>query len=341
MEIELQRQRRCHRIQNFESCHRRTFASHLPQVILFLRHCLSDLDHCTRLPLDRFAVNFLFGRGPYAVFSVITILFFLLWQLFSQCFHKLMTCCPTDVKPVAADPTAPHAGVYGPNQSYYYVEPKAPAPINGRMLIIPDIFGFHHMTLHLLDKLASTLNIAVILPDFFNGKPWDISKLPPPDMNEFYAFLSTVDYEKLQPSIENSLKVVMEKSEAAHKDPARKKERETLKSGVTVTGFCWGAKVAARLAHEKQWVNGVGLIHPSFLTDSDAKLLKVPTVLVPSNEDTPLESIRALLQEQGVLKGYLYADDVHHGFCAARFQPEEKFVRRVDQTFALLANIAL
>jgi dienelactone hydrolase len=240
-----------------------------------------------------------------------------------------MTCCPTNVKPIAADPSFKGAGTFGPNQSYYYVEPASQTPLEGRILVIPDIFGFHPVAMAIWDSLAQKLNVAVLVPDFFDGQPWDLAKMPP-NMAEFGPFLQRVSYENILPRIEAGAKKLTELSAARLRDGAK---------GVVVVGFCWGAKAACRLNAEQPWVAGTALIHPSFMNVEDGRKMKKPVLLCPSKDDTPMEDIKAAIEATGHLVGYLYADDVHHGYCGARSNSTPEVQKRIEETFALLPTL--
>lgn len=51
------------------------------------------------------------------------------------------------------------------------------------------------------DILASQLGARVAMPDFFKGKPWELSKFPPPDREEFLAWLGKTQWPQVEPVI--------------------------------------------------------------------------------------------------------------------------------------------
>jgi hypothetical protein len=62
-----------------------------------------------------------------------------------------------------------------------------------------DIFGLQNPTEQGADILAQQLGARVVMPDFFKGKPWDVSKFPPPDKGEFMKWISQQNWEKIEP----------------------------------------------------------------------------------------------------------------------------------------------
>jgi dienelactone hydrolase len=208
-------------------------------------------------------------------------------------------------------------------------------------MIIPDIFGFHPASIRLWDALAQRHNLAIIVPDFFDGKPWDHSRMPP-DPTEFAAFQARASYEIIIPRIRAGVALLTDKAEATRADKARAPAAKPLKKGVTIAGFCWGAKVACRLSAEEPWVNGAALIHPSKrMVPADGQGVQCPIALMPSVDDTPMEELRAVIEAAGHLAAYIFADDVPHGFCGARFRPEPTFEKRVGEAFVLIRDLAI
>jgi hypothetical protein len=61
-----------------------------------------------------------------------------------------------------------------------------------------DIFGIMNPTQQGADILASTLGARVAMPDCFKGKPWELSKFPPPDRDEFLAWIGSVQWPQIE-----------------------------------------------------------------------------------------------------------------------------------------------
>jgi hypothetical protein len=64
-----------------------------------------------------------------------------------------------------------------------------------------DIFGIQVPTQQGADILAHQLGARLAIPDLFKGKPWELSKFPPPDRDEFLAWIGKYQW----PAIESDL----------------------------------------------------------------------------------------------------------------------------------------
>ena len=101
------------------------------------------------------------------------------------------------------------------------------------IFVVYDIFGYFPQTLQGADILSTQLNALVVMPDFFNGEPCDVSVVPPDTeekkakLNNFFA--TTADLATNRERIAKSL--------------------GALKGGFpgvekwAVVGYCWGGKV--------------------------------------------------------------------------------------------------
>ena len=62
-----------------------------------------------------------------------------------------------------------------------------------------DIFGIQNPTQQGADILAAQLGARVAMPDFFKGKPWETSKFPPPNRDEFLAWIGATQWPQVEP----------------------------------------------------------------------------------------------------------------------------------------------
>ena len=62
-----------------------------------------------------------------------------------------------------------------------------------------DIFGIQNPTQQGADILATQLGARVAMPDFFKGKPWELSKFPPPDRDEFLSWIGSTQWPQVEP----------------------------------------------------------------------------------------------------------------------------------------------
>ncbi|CAM9923727.1 unnamed protein product, partial [Phaeothamnion confervicola] len=161
------------------------------------------------------------------------------------------------------------------------------------------------------DRLAAA-GFYVAMPDFFDGHPWDMNKaLPHPEF---------MDFIKTSGDWETKIKPLMEATEKHMADAGAKK--------FGTIGFCWGCSMALRACNAALWPIpptaglsiAAGGAHPAFLTDELAAQVEGPVVLLPSGEDGPLDSFKAVMDKKpfGARCVYKVFPDMHHGFCAAR-----------------------
>jgi hypothetical protein len=71
--------------------------------------------------------------------------------------------------------------------------------IGSYILTYIDIFGIMNPTQQGADILASQLGARVAMPDFFKGKPWELSKFPPPDRDEFLSWIGKTQWPQVEP----------------------------------------------------------------------------------------------------------------------------------------------
>jgi hypothetical protein len=62
-----------------------------------------------------------------------------------------------------------------------------------------DIFGIMNPTQQGADILATELGARVAMPDVFKGKPWELSKFPPPDRQEFLTWIGKTQWPQVEP----------------------------------------------------------------------------------------------------------------------------------------------
>ncbi|WCJ23660.1 alpha/beta-Hydrolases superfamily protein [Euphorbia peplus] len=132
------------------------------------------------------------------------------------------------------------------------------------VLLVTDIFGFEAPNLRkLADKIAAA-GFYVVVPDFFNGDPYN------PDNSErpVQAWLKDHGADK---GFEDAKPVI-----------------QALKSkGITAigaAGFCWGAKVVVQLA-KPEFIQAAVLLHPSFVSVDDIKAVEVPIEVLGAEID--------------------------------------------------------
>ncbi|GME49929.1 Dienelactone hydrolase [Neofusicoccum parvum] len=215
-------------------------------------------------------------------------------------------CCT--IPPVVTDG-------YQPKGEYITVDGlktyrTGPADAKHAILIIYDIFGFFPQTLQGADILATSdkeRSYQVFIPDFFEGKPADISWYPPDNeekgkkLGEFFAGPA-----------------------APAKTVARiPKVVDAINSQVSglsswgILGFCWGGKVTNLSSTEGTKFKAAVSAHPAMVDPADAEKVSVPYLLIYSKDEDE-EAVKNW-QKNLKVKGHIepFKDQIH-GFMAAR-----------------------
>ena len=204
--------------------------------------------------------------------------------------------------------------------------------------LISDIFGFMNNTQQGADILATQLGCRVAMPDFFKGKPWELSKFPPPDRDEFLAWIGKTQWPQVEPVLLKTIGFLRE--DGAKKfgitqsicppSPLCRLSSPFLIRLLTLLlglyGFCWGGKMASKAT---KYVGAVAMVHPAFTEVSDADDIVAPLALIDTKDedkdtmDKFIEKVQAKPFGDKVFRKRF--NNTFHGFCAGRanFQDEE------------------
>lgn len=191
------------------------------------------------------------------------------------------------------------------------------------LVCIYDIFGIQVPTQQGADILAHQLGARIATPDLFRGKPWELSKFPPPDRDEFLGWIGKYQWPAIEPDLLKTIGLLREEG-AKH---------------IGVYGFCWGGK---QVVNSVKLFKAAAVVHPAFLEVSDADKISVPFALIDS-EDEPKETMDELYS---VLEKKPFADknfrhryEIFHGFCAGRANYEDpKNGKLAREAYADLCN---
>ncbi|KDQ54839.1 hypothetical protein JAAARDRAFT_134659 [Jaapia argillacea MUCL 33604] len=227
-----------------------------------------------------------------------------------------VACCT--IPPVKSDYSP--KGTFKAYGGFDKVYVTGPAKSEMTLVAVYDIFGFKPQTQQGADIIASSLNVTVLMPDFFHGEEWPASKYPPKDdkekreLQEFFGGPAN-------PS--NSVTGLIQVAKSLKSDGVK---------AVGAFGFCWGGKVTILAGSQTSTpLDAVAAVHPAMLSSSDVNSLEVPLGLYPS-KDEPIEEYNRML-EIVAKKPFASKNDhklyknMFHGFAAARAnldEPENK-----------------
>ncbi len=187
--------------------------------------------------------------------------------------------------------------------------PDVTGPANApkALLFIYDIFGYFPQSIQGADILATSdtdHEYAVFIPDWFEGKPADISWYPP-------------DTDEKGKALGNFFQTTGAPPATAQKVPAFMKEIEKQYSSIStwgVVGFCWGGKIVSiTTSTDSTPFKAAAEVHPAMVDPSDAENIKIPLCLLAS-KDEPKEDVEKFEKN---LKGEKYVEtfgDQIHGW---------------------------
>lgn len=154
------------------------------------------------------------------------------------------------------------------------------------------------------------------MPDFFKGNTWPLKDFPPPDRQEFLAWLGKTQWAQVES--------ILIKTIGFLKESGAKKFGDFIGLGqelmcIGVYGFCWGGKMSIQASKH---VGAAAIVHPAFIEVSDAEKVSVPLCLIDSKD----EDIKTMDEFTDELKKKPFGDKVRrkryntmfHGFCAGR-----------------------
>lgn len=188
------------------------------------------------------------------------------------------------------------------------------------ILIIYDIFGFFDQTIQGADILAYTdkdHSYQVFMPDFFDGKPADISWYPPGDDKDKQAKLG--EFFKTQGAPPKTLERIPKVIEELKKSKGVEKW--------AILGFCWGGKIVNLSSQEGSLFKVAAAAHPAMVAAEDAKATTIPYIMLPSGEE-PKDDVEEWQKNIKVENVVEWFPDQVHGWMAARGDIEDEKVKK-------------
>ncbi|KAF7547761.1 hypothetical protein G7Z17_g7499 [Cylindrodendrum hubeiense] len=194
-----------------------------------------------------------------------------------------------------------------------------PSDATKAIVVVYDIFGYFDQTIQGADILAFSddhQKYKVYMPDWFEGKPCPIEWYPPTteqQQKDLGQFFGTNPPPKTAGLIPDYVKAVQAKDSSISK--------------FGIIGYCWGGKVVALTTKaETNPFSIAASIHPAMVDATDAKDVKIPTILLASEEEDVAE-VKKFEETLTVPKHVeIFADQIH-GWMAARADLEDARVR--------------
>ena len=213
-----------------------------------------------------------------------------------------MSCCPTDLKPVASNYERKGMTSYLTGLDTASGRSKESA-----ILLIPDIFSFHPNGYQVADTLAEA-GFTVLFPNFFGesagwprGTPIDVNSS---EWKAFYADHVT-QFNRHLTTVASSVSLL--KALGATK--------------IGTIAMCWGSKVGVLAANKwPDMFSTIVLPHPSFLTEEDGKGFAMPTLIMSSSgeDEKVMEAVAANTKQGNAASAHMRLAGLHHGFMGAR-----------------------
>jgi len=192
------------------------------------------------------------------------------------------------------------------------------------IVVFYDVYGFDvENTRHFCDLLAAHTGFLVIMPDFYDGRPW-----PRKDYKSMSDWLAAVaPWDKVHADLQ-STKIYLA-------------NQYQITSKLGVLGFCWGGGQALKACALPDFAAG-GSIHGAWLTSEDAAAATSPMFFITPGGDPSTAPIKAVFdknKEIGDKCEYQTYDDVKHGFAANGGDWSNSTVRyRVEQSLQLACS---
>ncbi|KAI9663244.1 MAG: hypothetical protein M1821_008292 [Bathelium mastoideum] len=233
----------------------------------------------------------------------------------SEGMHGHSAACCT-VPPVTANNSPPTKGAwFEVDGMKTYVTGQAEA--KEALLVIYDIFGFFPQTLQGADILGQ--HYKVFVPDWFEGKPADISWYPPDTKEKGEKLGNFFQTTGAPPATAQRVPKVVD---LLQKQPEN--------SGIQkwgIVGYCWGGKIVALTTQQGTPFSAGAAAHPAMVDPNDAKSASVPIALLPSKDESKddVAAWEKEMKQKHLVKWY---DDQVHGFMAARGDLTDDNVRK-------------
>ncbi|KAF2770325.1 hypothetical protein EJ03DRAFT_270617 [Teratosphaeria nubilosa] len=185
-----------------------------------------------------------------------------------------------------------------------------PKDAKSALLVVYDIFGFFLQTIQGADILAygdKEHQYQVFMPDFFDGKPADISWYPPDTKEKGEKLGEFFNSAAAPPKTVERIPKVLREIES---------QRSSIKEW-GVIGYCWGGKIVNLTSQQATPWKAAAACHPAMVDANDAAGITIPFAMLPSG-DEPKEDVEKWQQAIKTKNIVQWWPNQVHGFMAAR-----------------------
>ncbi|KAF2753453.1 carboxymethylenebutenolidase [Pseudovirgaria hyperparasitica] len=193
-----------------------------------------------------------------------------------------------------------------------------PSSAKKGILVVYDIFGYFPQTLQGADILAtgdSHQNYQVFMPDFFEGKPADISWYPPDNEEKGKKLGDFFNTTAAPPTTVGRIPKILDEL-----------KNSTGIQDWGILGYCWGGKIVNLSTQQGTPFKAGAAVHPAMVDAGDASGITVPVALLPSKDESK-EDVEKWEKALKVKTRVEWFNDQVHGFMAARGDLDNERVR--------------
>ncbi|KAK7292369.1 hypothetical protein RIF29_08147 [Crotalaria pallida] len=227
-------------------------------------------------------------------------------------------CCSN---PPTLDPRggAGHVDKIGGLHSYFSGSPHSTRAV----LLVSDVFGYEAPNLRKLADKVAAAGFYVVVPDFFNGDPYNPENPDRPLLVWIKDHGQDKGFEAAKPVIEDL------KSKGV--------------STIGAVGFCWGAKVVVELS-KSRLIQAAVHLHPSFVTVDDINGVDIPTAILGAEIDhiSPPELIKQfeeVLATKSEVDSYVKIfPKVAHGWTVRYNTEDAEAVKAAEEAHQILLD---
>jgi dienelactone hydrolase len=165
-------------------------------------------------------------------------------------------------------------------------------------------------------------------PDFFDGKPADISWYPPDNDDKGKKLGEFFNTQAAPPKTLERIPKVLKEIEG---------QRSSIKQW-GVVGYCWGGKIVNLSSQKDTLFKAAASCHPAMVDANDAPGITIPFIMLPS-KDEPKDDVEKWQKAVKTKNTVEWFPNQVHGFMAARGDLKDDAVKAdYEKAYQMLLN---